>query len=97
MPVLNWARTVMKLKHRIGIFAAGLFFLLYGLLKARQYGVFPYLNYWKQPVYPIGVEIGAVILMALACLPTGTWLNRMFSTKPARKAHVLQKFPPRQY
>ena len=97
MPVLKWARTVMKLKHRIGIFTAGLLFLVYGLLKARQYGVFPYLNYWKQPVFPVGVEIAAVILMAMAFLPTGTGLNRMFSTRPARTAHVLQKFRPRQY
>ncbi len=87
----------MKLKYRLRIFYVGLFFLIYGLLKARQYGVFPYLNYWNQPVYPVAVEIGAVILMAMACLPTGKWLNGIFSTKPARKAHVLQKFPPRQH
>ncbi len=87
----------MKLKHRMGIFAAGLFFLVYGLLKARQYGVFPYLNYWKQPGYPIAVEIAGAIMMGVAFLPTGAWLNRLFSTRPARKAHVLQKFPPRQY
>ncbi len=87
----------MKLKIRIGIFALGAFTFCYGLAQFHRVGVFPYLNMKMQPVFPVGTMIGGVLLILLAFLPAGRWIERVFTSKPQRKARVLQKFPPRHH
>ena len=59
----------MKFRYRVMFLALGAFILGCGWTLLIKYGVFPFLNHKMQPVYPIGVVIIGVILMALAFLP----------------------------
>ena len=66
----------MKFKSRARIFAAGLLIAAYGWTRYLKYGVFPYLNWKMQPVYPIGVIVIGVVFAALAFLPNHLSIER---------------------
>lgn len=55
--------------------AGGVFLLFYGLMEYRRLGIFPYLNYKMQPVFPVGTTIVGGIFVLVAFLPAGRWLS----------------------
>jgi len=87
----------MKLKHRIGLLLSGLLLCFYGVQKHSQYGVFPYLNYHNQPVFPIAVVLIGAVLAALAFLPSGEWVYRFLHRHISRQPRVLRNKNPYQH
>ena len=87
----------MKLKHRAGLFVFGLFFCFYGIGIGHKFGVFPYLNVERQPVFPIAVIITGLFVCAAALLPSGNWVYRLFRYGTRREPDVLQKKNPYQH
>jgi hypothetical protein len=80
----------MKLRHWVGLILAGGLFVLYGITKFHQHAVFPYLNLYRQPVFPPAVVMIGVVFAALAFRPPAKWIDRLISPKPKREAHALQ-------
>jgi hypothetical protein len=80
----------MKLKHRAGLFLAGVWLVVYGGIKVHEHGVLAYLNLYRQPVFPAAVVMMGVVFAALAFLPPAKWINRLISPKLKREAHALQ-------
>ncbi len=78
----------MNLKSRAAVFLTGVAFVFYGLVKYQQHGAFPYANWQRQPVFPIGVAATGIVVSALACLPQ-KWVSKWARTRPPREAHVL--------
>ena len=80
----------MKPRHRVGLILAGGLLVLYGITKFHQHGVFPYLNLYRQPVFPAAVVMIGVAFGALAFLPPAKWIERLISPEPKREARALQ-------
>jgi hypothetical protein len=83
------AKPASKTKARIAVFAAGLFIAVYGYLYFRAQGALPYLNSRGQPVFPGGVIVIGILLMVAACIPSGKWTERLFTTR--------EKKPPNRH
>jgi hypothetical protein len=79
----------MKLKSRAIVFLSGVAVTFLGLAKYQQHGAFPYLNWQKQPVFPMGVVAAGMLVCALSCLPQ-KWFRRWAGTRPERNSHVLK-------
>jgi hypothetical protein len=79
-----------RIKARIAVFATGAFFLAHGYLHMQAKGALPYLNARGPAIYPGGVIVLGITLMAVASVPT-QWLEWLFSTeqkaKPNRRLH----------
>lgn len=81
----------MQIKYRVGLLLTGAFMVLYGAEAYHKYGIFPYPNIQRQPVFPVGVVIFGFILAAIAFTPPASWLDRLFRRKHQKpEAHVLK-------
>jgi hypothetical protein len=73
---------------RMMVFLGGVLIAFDGLAKYQQYGAFPYLNWLRQPAFPLGIVAAGLLLSMLACLPQ-RWVRRWVGKPPQRDAHVL--------
>ena len=79
-----------KLKNRAILVLFGAFLVWYGLAKLHHYGVFPYPNWIRQPVFPAGVVTLGILLIALGLFFSGEWVYRLFKSRRPQP-HVLRK------
>ncbi|HET9836723.1 MAG TPA: hypothetical protein VFR84_00720 [Candidatus Angelobacter sp.] len=70
-----------KLKGRIGIFVLGAFCLGYGIVQLRAQGPYVYYSHRGLPVYPGGVIALGILLLVLAFVPAGKWLEKLTTIK----------------
>lgn len=80
----------MKLKARLQVTLGGVLIILMGIAYYQRHGgALPYLNWRRQPVFPMGGVVAGILVCALAWLPQ-KWIARWSRTQQPREGHVLQ-------